>query len=322
MRIGMFRIEGPCGGTCYEDMVMAALSKKCTVKMYSLVVQKKYLLKMTRIRQLYRLSKIKANNDMWIRTFVPVVSLSFDKTKGLNIALFHHIDNKVHPHYALSLILEKFYYRNLKRVDAIVCVSQFWKNYLENQGYKNIHIIYNGFDLKNFKFDEKECQEFKEKFNLVQKPIVYIGNCQIRKGVVEVYKSLKNMNIDLVTSGPKEVELPCRNLNLTYRNYLLLLKVSSVVIVMSQFKEGWCRTAHEAMLCKTPVIGSGKGGMAELLEGGSQIICDDFSKLPRLLVKVMNDSEQIGKKGYMFASQFTFERFENEWLNLVGKLLK
>jgi len=320
MQIGMFKTQRSYGGTYYEDMIAEVLSKKHDFKVYSLTINRKYILQMMRIRQLYRLFKIKADREIWIRTFLPVVSLSFNRTKGKNIALFHHIDNKVYPHYALSIILKKIFYRNLKRADAIVVVSQFWKDYLESRGYKNINIIYNCFDLKYFNFDERECQEFRERFSLIQKPIVYIGNCQKRKGVVEVYKSLKDINVDLVTSGQKEIDLPCRHLDLTYRDYLLLLRVSSVVVVMSQFKEGWCRTAHEAMLCRTPVIGSGAGGMAELLEGGGQIICDDFSKLPQLVLKAMKNSDEMAAKGYNFAKQFTFEKFKDEWLHLIDSL--
>jgi len=320
MKIGMFKFQKHYGGTYYENMVMNALSKKHNVKMYSLIIEKEHLLKMTRIRQLCRLLKIKESKDIWIRTFLPIISLNFTKTKGINIALFHHIDNKECPHYLLNIILEKLYYKNLKKANAIVVVSNYWKNHLESRNYKNIHIIYNAFNLRDFNFNEKECKRFKEKYSLNRKPIIYIGNCQKRKGVVESYKSLRRINAYLVTSGHREVNLPCRNLYLTYREYLLLLKVSSVVVVMSRFKEGWCRTAHEALLCRTPVIGSGAGGMRELLEGGNQLICDEFVKLPSLVREVIKNSEQIGNDGYTFASQFSIERFENEWLSLIARL--
>ena len=51
---------------------------------------------------------------------------------------------------------------------------------------------------------------------------------------------------------------------------------------MSKFKEGWCRTAHEAMLLKTPVIGSRPwAAMKELLDGGKQTVCQDFKNLEK-----------------------------------------
>lgn len=182
------------------------------------------------------------------------------------------------------------------------------------------NIIYNGFNLKYFNFEERECQECRERFSLIQKPGVYISNCQIAKGVVETSKSLKDVNVDSVTRG-KNIDLPCRHLYLTYRDYLLLLKVSSVLITMSQFKEVWCRPALETMFYKIPVIASRTGGMAELLKGGGQMTCDDFSKLPNLVVEAIKNSEAMGKRGYAFASQFTIERFENEWLQLVSKIV-
>jgi glycosyltransferase involved in cell wall biosynthesis len=115
------------------------------------------------------------------------------------------------------------------------------------------------------------------------------------------------------------VKISAPNLNLSYGEYLLLLKSSSVVITMSTFKEGWNRTAHEAMLCKTPVVGSGLGGMQELLDGGGQIICEDFSQLREKVLYVL-DHPEIGEKGYEFAKQFTIERFNEAWLNLIKNI--
>ena len=92
---------------------------------------------------------------------------------------------------------------------------------------------------------------------------------------------------------------------------------------MSKFKEGWCRTAHEAMLLKTPVVGSGLGGMRELLEGGKQIICQDFTSLKEKVEYLLNHSEvrkKIGQDGYNFAKDFTLERFKKEWVELIKKL--
>jgi glycosyltransferase involved in cell wall biosynthesis len=93
---------------------------------------------------------------------------------------------------------------------------------------------------------------------------------------------------------------------------------------MSKFREGWCRTAHEAMLCKTPVIGSGLGGMQELLVGGKQIICQDFKNLKKevkYLLDNPNVSKIIGENGYAFAKDFTLEKFKENWLNLIKKII-
>ncbi len=153
-------------------------------------------------------------------------------------------------------------------------------------------------------------------------PIVYIGNCRENKGVVEAYEALKDKGYHLVTSGEPNITLPCPNFNVSYREYLLLLKASSAVVTMSKFREGWCRTAHEAMLCKTPVIGSGTGGMAELLEGGKQFICRNISELPLLVETAISQSQRAGEDGYKYACVLTVELFENSWMNLIEEVMQ
>ena len=106
---------------------------------------------------------------------------------------------------------------------------------------------------------------------------------------------------------------------------LALLKASLVVVTMSKIKEGWSITTHEAMLLKTPVIGSGLGGMKELLEGGGQIICQEFKNLKEKVEYLLEHPEireRMGENGYNFAKNFTKERFEKNWLNLINIILK
>jgi hypothetical protein len=73
------------------------------------------------------------------------------------------------------------------------------------------------------------------------------------------------------------------------------------------------------MLCKTPIIGSGKWGMKKLLEGGRQIICEDSSQLKEK-VEFCLEHPEIGGWGYNFAKNFTKEYFKNEWIILNIKL--
>ena len=210
-------------------------------------------------------------------------------------------------------------------MDAIVTISEYWKNHFLNQGFSNVYKIYCGFNLADFEIKDEEVEEFKRKFGLEGKPIIYIGNCQKAKGVVETYEVLKDLNVHMVTSGEQLVKIPARNLNLEYRDYLRLLKASSLVIEMIKFKTGWSRTSHEAMLLKRPVIGSGLGSFRELLERGKQIICEDFGSL-KGKVKYLLDHpevrEKMGEDGYNFAKNFTMEKFKKEWLNLVKKLME
>ncbi len=315
MKIGWIDVlKKAYGGTVYSDMVQSVLSKHHDLETINVGLEnfKKHLYPQV----LYRLMKISGEKDIWVRNFDSVITMPYDGTKGKNIALIFHVDQSFQPIYFRLpwAILERIFYRRLKEIDTIVTISKYWQDHFLKRGHPNVRLIYNGFDTDQFQFAAAEVDDFKRRFRLKNKPIVYIGNCQRIKGVVEVYERLKGMDIHLVTSGRREVEIGAVNLNLTYREYLLLLKASSVVITMSKFKEGWNRTAHEAMLCKTPVVGSGLGGMRELLEEGGQVICQGWDELNQKVAHALNHPE-LGEAGYAFAKHFTIQRFEAEWLD-------
>ncbi len=240
------------------------------------------------------------------------------------IGLTHHVSTE-----EFHNIFKKYFYHlslrvGLKKPDIVVAVSQHYKNLFIQFGAKDVRVIYNAFDDINL--SNLDIKGFKEKHDLHHRaPLVYIGNNRANKGVAEVYDQLKNSNFTLITSGPRnETNIPVLHFNLSYDDYLTLLASCQVVVTMSKTPEGWCRTAHEAMLVKTPVIGSGIAGMRELLEGGNQIICEDIQTLNALLSKLLSDDEErrrIGETGYIFAKKFSKQRFKDAWISLLNELL-
>jgi glycosyltransferase involved in cell wall biosynthesis len=302
------------GGKAYEMQLLRFLADNYEVEeVYPHDSKKNELLRWA--AELYRLSKLNVSKDVVIRDFYS--SAVMGRTSGRNISIIHHIDSSQKNHPLLNRLLEKKFYMNLNRIDTIVTVSEFWKRCIEEMGHDDVRVVYNGFDVKEFEIAREEVERFREKYRLCGKPIIYLGNCQPAKGVVEAYRELKDRDAFLVTSGEKQVNIPAKNLNLDYKDYLILLKASSVVVAMSKFKEGWNRTAHEAMLCKTPVIGSGLGGMRELLEGGKQLLCEELSALNDLVDVAVANGAELGEYGCEFAKAFTIERFEQGWRRIL-----
>lgn len=316
------------GGIVYNEEAIRALKAEFDIE--PLYFDAKFFSRAKYLKipeSLFRLSKLKGKKDLWIRDFYSTVATPFYSTQGKNAVIIHHDDFSGFPLISRPFfkILQQIFYINLKKADAIIVVSEYWKNHFLKKGYKNVFKIYNAFDLNDFNISQEEVEEFKKKNNLLGKPIIYLGNCQKPKGVVQAYRKLKDLDAYLVTSGRRQVKMPVLNFDFSYREYLILLKASSVALTMSKFKEGWCRTAHEAMLLKTPVIGSGLGGMKELLEGGKQIVCTDFSKLKEKVGFLLKNPEarlKIGEDGYSFAKNFTIEKFNEEWPELIRKILK
>jgi len=328
MNIGWIEIsKKKYGGIVYNEQARKALAESFELDL--IVCEPKYLNKIRYLKipeSLFCLSKLKGEKDLWIRDFYSTLTMPFDKTIGKNLVIIHHDDFSGFPLLTRPFfkIAQKIFYENLKKADAIVTVSEYWKKYFLRKGYKKVYKVYNGFNIKDFNILEEDVLDFKKRFNLSDKPIIYLGNCQKSKGVVESYNSLKDLDVYLVTSGRRQAEVSAINLDLEYKDYLKLLKVSSVVITMSKFKEGWCRTAHEAMLLKTPVIGSGFGGMEELLDGGKQIVCQDFKNLKKEVKYLLENPSArkiIGENGYAFAKDFTLEKFKENWLNLIEKII-
>lgn len=275
----------------------------------------------------YALLGLRGQSDLWIRDdLFSLATMRFDKTIGRELAVIYHIDFSVFPFLLRPLfhLLEKLACWNMKKADAILTISNYWQNYFQGRGYNNVYKIYPAFNLADLNIAEQEILDFKKKYQLEGKPIIYLGNCQKAKGVVEAYEALKSIDAHFVTSSEPQVKIGALNFNLNYREYLCLLRASALVITMSRFNEGWCMTAHEAMLLKTPVIGSGKGGMGELLEGGKQIICRDAADLKEKADYLLSSPQarvKMGEDGFNYAKNFTQEKFNQDWLNLVQSVI-
>lgn len=314
------------GGVVYAEKVREVLSRNFDFSLEN--IEAKYLKwrYLKPIEWFFNIFKIKEKKDLWIRdSEFSSVTLPLEKRRGKNMVLVYHVDFSTFPLFLKPwlFMIENLFYASLKKADVIVTISEYWKNYFLEKGYKNVQKIYYGFDLDKFNVSDSEVSDFKKRFNLEGKNIIYLGNCQKAKGVEEAYRVLKDLDAILVTSGEPLVKIPALNLNLKYRDYLCLLKASSAVVTMSKFREGWCITAQEAMFLKTPVVGSGLGGMKELLEGGGQIVCQDFNSLREKVEHILNNPEtgkKMGESGREFAVKFTVEKFNKDWLNLVKNI--
>jgi len=317
------------GGVIHRAYVRDALSKDFDVELISLEAKRlKRFRYLKMLESFFYYLMLKGQKDLWIRDYYSTVTFNPKRTKGKNLVWIHHLDFSGYPAISqpfFNFLNKYFFFPNIKKADFVVTMSEYWRKYFSDLGCKNVYKIYGGFELDKYNVSDEEAAQFKKEKGIEGKPIIYLGNCQKAKGVVDSYNALKDLDVILVTSGEKHVDIPALNLNLDYRGYLKLIKSASIVLTMSKFKEGWCRTAHEAMLFKTPVIGSGSGGMTELLEGGGQIICPDFKDLRKrveYLLANLDARKEMGEKGYAFAKNFSIEETKKNWLDLIKNLMQ
>lgn len=307
------------GGDLFEDEMEEALSSAGhKVKEFNPVPQGQGRLHKVPgyLKNLMTISDQAQNSDYVLRAMNHVF---FMESQPKQIVVAYHYDTaychplvKAHHYMTLRSLIG-----NKNKVSKLVVISKYWREYFHELGFKNIETIYCGFDKNEFVADSQIMENLLSKINPGDKKIVYIGNSQKKKGADKAYEALKDRkDILLVTSGNKDVDLPCLNLDLNRKEYLAFLKISDVVVTFSQFKEGWNRVAHEAMMMGVPVIGSGMGGMGELLSGGGQKIVTHPSLLSKSLDDVLQDRE-IGLRGKEFAETFTRERFDQSCVDLV-----
>jgi len=270
----------------------------------------------------WRILRNQSKADIFIKDQY-IIALGRNRPNVKEIGMIHHID------FSLSgkSLKWKWYLNRLKRhlsnLDIVVAVSEYWERELRKIGCRHVKVIHNSFDLEDFCFTSDETQNFLIKYSIhPDKPLVYIGNASIQKGVIEVWDALKNEDYTLVMTGPleKTIDVPVLHLNLNRRDYLRLLKASDVCITMSRMIEGWNRTAHEAMLCETPVIGSGTGGMSELLTEGGQSIVNDSADLPDEVKRVLENKDTIGAEGFKYVKQYDLTYFRNKWISLIKEV--
>ena len=269
-----------------------------------------------------RLSVLRPKADVVIKEGYPA-ALSPVSKSNVNVAIIHHIDELLgKSSFRHSWFYDKLI-KKLPQMDLVITVSKYWETHLKNMGCSNVKVIYNSFDPEEFKIDAEAAAAFKAKYKFGQKPLIYIGNAHRQKGVYEAYEALKGCGYDLVMTGSKNeaADLPVNFLSLNRKEYLALLQAANAVVVMSNMPEGWNRVAHEAMLSGTPVIGSGAGGMQELLEEGGQAIALNADDLRKQLEGLLHTHDAAIKKGYAFASRFNKSYFDKEWVKTIQHVI-
>ena len=307
------------GGNAYDFHAFMALTNSFNMKIDEAAVKQK---SDSFLSYWWRMTNHQPAADIIIAEPSPVV---FGKrnNKSRTVAMIHHVDDDL----AGSSLKHSWFFGRLKKklqeVDLVITVSAFWEDYLRSIGCSGIKRIYNSFNPSEYVIGENEVAGFRKKYGIQNDlPLIYIGNAHKQKGAPEVYAALKNKDYQFVMTGKENhlPELPVKFLSLSRHDYILLLKASDVVVTFSKMTEGWNRIAHEAMLCGTPVIGSGKGGMKELLEGGKQTIVSDASALADAVERVLSEKSRYAQSGLNYVKQFDMQYFQHAWISAIREL--
>ena len=315
------------GGAIYEDQVKNVLQKKNDLEALNLNAAKNKLLYFNKLKYYYQIKLYKPAKiyDVIIANRAAVYGSILRKKSTGKILILHHYNPVENKYPFVRIFLRNKFLSQLNNFTFIVVVSKYWEKYVAGYTEANkIRIIYNSFDTKQIEniIAKTVKENFKKKFSIPpDKIVIYAGNALKEKGYQKVLDKLKGRDeFFVITSGSREDNGAGHlHLILNYEEYIQLLFSADVTVILSDFKEGWNRIAHESLLCHTPVIGSGTAGFGQLLSEAQQLIYKEGDNLNDLIYKVINDNEII-YNGYSYANRYNMEYFENEWNKLVSEL--
>lgn len=229
-------------------------------------------------------------------------------------------------------LLSKVKKKNSNNVDFLVGISKYiLEDHLNNGFFNEIphRVIYNGFDLP-FKIDKKNNNSLETVI------FGFIGQLNESKGielVLESFKSIKETNWKLIIAGKasdkyidklKEIN---NSENITFLGYVessIFFKSIDVLIAPSIWNEPFGRVVIESIFNNTPIIGSHRGGITELLSNNPTFAIEPTIKnLSKLLKKIINTPKFLDTFIYdeKFNDKFQIREIAKKYLNVFKVLI-
>ncbi len=234
-------------------------------------------------------------------------------------AFFHMIDDesKLGPkqHWLRRKFIEK-----LKYARKVITIAPYWHNILSAKGIES-EIIYCCYNEKAINIVRNKVRdELRNNFDFSDKTsYVYLGQCVPEKGIEEVVNCVKLDNVEFVTSGFRQLNVPTKHFFLDEEKYYELMRACDIGIFNSTLPEGWNINAMECVLTGTPALIKNHCGMGDLLRISGQ---------PELRIEHINEQIEylLGKRqryveiGWVNLKDFTFNRFRESWIKVYNEV--
>lgn len=175
----------------------------------------------------------------------------------------------------------------LKYVDKIFSVGYALKDALNQNGIQNVEVIYSGIDVDDWQASPQEIKEFKEKYGIFGKKIIFFGaRLSYLKGGEQLVRTVAKIKKDIPTAAlmvagekkgyAKDMEKLAKELNveddIIFTGWLekdemkTAYHSADVVAMPSIYFEPLGRAALEGMACKKPVVATCYGGAPEVVK--------------------------------------------------------
>ncbi|MBT3356132.1 glycosyltransferase family 4 protein [bacterium] len=279
------------------------------------------------------------------------------------VTTIHDISFARYPNFIAKkdlFLLKTFIPLSLRRADKIITVSEFTKQEIIDVyriDEQKIEVVHNGGATEEFfkKRVETEIIQFKEKNNLPEDFILYIGTLQPRKNIPFLLQNFvkfkqkfaadrKVARMNLVLAGNKsghnydksidsemtEIErrFPQIAKQIIFTGFIdgkdlpLYYKSATVVCICSNY-EGFGLPAIEAMASETPVLSTNASCMPEIcLDAAMFYKQSDPEDFIEKLFQIINDkdcAERLIEKGNRRARQFSWKESAKQTIKVYNQ---
>ena len=326
----------------YSKELLHLSAGKEVKSLKSFIVKNSFIKKIVRTI-LLNLSRLSLNKyDLyWQPNFVPNLGIKAKKvvTSVHDFSFILHKD--FHPKERIEY-LEKYFFKNIVKSDAIITGSEFSKReILERLDFKDedIHVIYHGIDHVLFRVYE----DLSVDFDLPKKFIFSVGSIEPRKnliGLLKAYNLLSNEIKDeykLVLAGFKGWEndeimniINKNKENIIYLGFISDIELAKVYnlsscFVFPSFYEGFGLPVLEAMACGSPVVCSNTTSLPEV-GGDTTVYCNpyDINDIKDKIELVLNNTllqEEMIRKGLERANLFSWEKSATQHMEVFKEVL-
>ena len=237
-----------------------------------------------------------------------------------------------------------FFPRRLKYADHIITVSEFIKQEICEKlsiSQSRVSAVHLACDPFFFPRPVHEVSRVKEKFNLPDNYLLFVGTLEPRKNLSLIIDAMPAIpeEIGLVLTGwsgwgDKDWMKRIKQNHLSHRvhmpgyvseNDLAALYSGAIAFVYPSFYEGFGLPVLEAMACKCPVITSNRASLPEVA-GNAGILIDpnDHEALAHEITKIAEDSqlrESLISKGLLQASRFSWEKCARKTKQIFSEMI-
>lgn len=299
---------------------------------------------------------------VYIRSYNNLVSNAItlprhSKKHKLEVVLFQNfgtlskIKNVVYIHDLLYLDFPQFYsfkerlYLSVlkplaKRANTIVTISKAERGRIikHKLGTNNVHFVYHGVDPKFKpldKHDKLQVETFKEKYNLPDQFILYLGRLNIRKNIANLIYAMQFVDTPLVIVGEKDhksenlssiIDALSLNDKIIFTGYiedyeLPLVYAVATIFCFPSYAEGFGLPPLEAMASGTPVIVSDRTSLPEVCEDAALYVNpDDPTDIAKKINTLLASKEIIdtfANKGLVQSKKFSWKKSAENLMNII-----